>query len=238
MLTSVTAARIPMLVLASVAVVLAACSSTIAGSGTVSGTDSGPSSSPDFPSSPASGSGGATAPAASGSAVPSTHPVPSAPLRSVTVHAPGGTTYPVQIWADVEDPTCFDHAHGQPVITFLTTHPCTGLHRYLGTTTVSGRAVGFAMSATGFHGPASDPYRYAGQFSTLEEADGTGSIDDLLLDGYRLPAGPAQIPASEAFRVVGQDAGVTVWDAWYLDGTTPQNDPALMRMAQDLFLQF
>jgi hypothetical protein len=164
--------------------------------------------------------------------------VPSAPLRTVTVHAGDGATYPVQIWAEVKDATCFDHAHGRPIVTFLTEHPCLGLQRYLGTTTVGGRAVGFAMSATGFRGSAKDPYLYAGQFTALEEKDGTGSIDDLLMDGYRLPAGPAQIPASEAFTVLGQDAGVTVWDAWYLSGRTPTNDRALMKMAQDLFLQF
>jgi len=38
--------------------------------------------------------------------------------------------------------------------------------------------------------------------------------------------------------VLSQDQGVTIWDAWYLDGQTPTNDPALMKMTQDLLLQF
>jgi hypothetical protein len=222
--------------LAPVAALLAACAGTIDGTGTVSGEPGrAASSSPDFPASTAPGSASAS-PSPSGKG--STHPVPSAPLRKVLVHGSGGTAYPVQIWADVRDATCADHAHGGPIVRYLTAHPCNGLHRYLGTTVVGGRAVGFAMSATGFHGPTSDPYRYAAQFTRIEEADGTGSIDDLLMDGYRLPAGPSQIPTSEAFTVVGQDEGVTVWDAWYFTGRTPENDPKLLKMAQDLFLQF
>ena len=154
------------------------------------------------------------------------------------MNASDGATYVVKIWADVKDDTCFDHAHGDPIVTFLTKHPCRGLERYLGTTTVNGRPVGFAMSATGFAGTAKDPYKYAGQFAELEQKDGTGSLNDLLMEGYRLPQGPTSIPAGEAFNVVGQDSGVTVWDAWYLSGSTPNNDKALIRMTQDLFLQF
>lgn len=164
--------------------------------------------------------------------------MPANPLHIATVHAPDGTTYVVKIWADVTDDTCFDHAHGGPVVTFLTKHPCNGLHRLLGTTTVKGRPVGFALSSTGFRGPVTDPYKWAGQFAQLEEKDGTGSIDDLMMDGYRLPQGPSSIPSGEAFNVLGQDEGVTIWDAWYLDGSTPNNDKALIKMTQDLFLQF
>jgi hypothetical protein len=72
----------------------------------------------------------------------------------------------------------------------------------------------------------------------LEEADGTGSINDLLREGYRLPSGPGAVPAAEAFNVLGQDNGVTVWDAWYLDGATRTNDSALVQMTKDIFLQF
>lgn len=149
-----------------------------------------------------------------------------------------GRTYPVKIWAAVKDATCFDHAYGTAMITFLTQHPCAGLERVLGTTTVDGRGVGFAESSTAFPAPASDPYRYASRFENLERADGTGSINDLLREGYRLPSGPTAVPPSEAFNVLGQDDGVTVWDAWYLDGPTPDNDKDLIQMTKDLFLQF
>ena len=147
-------------------------------------------------------------------------------------------TYEVEIWADVKDDTCFDHAYGRAMITFLTQHPCRGLQRYLGTTTVHGRPVAFAESTTGFAGTPKDPYVYSGKFIRLEQADGTGSISDLLREGYRLPSGPTGVPAGEAFAVLGQDNGVTVWDAWYLDAPTPDGDEALMAMTQDLFLRF
>jgi len=226
----------------------AACGSTTAGTGTVNRPSSPVASTADFPSEsltpggpalPAPTSAPVTQPAPSSAAPSGTvHPVPSAPLRTATVHASDGATYVVKIWADVKDDTCFDHAHGGPIVTFLTKHPCGGLERFLATTTVQGRPVGFALSATGFPGTAKDPYKYAGQFSELEQKDGTGSIDDLMMDGYRLPQGPPHIPAGEAFNVLGQDSGVTVWDAWYLDGSTPNDDKALITMTEDLFLQF
>jgi hypothetical protein len=154
------------------------------------------------------------------------------------VHAAGGTRYVIKVWADVKDSTCADHAYGRPIITFLTQHPCSGLERYLATTTVGGRPVGFAESAAAFPGTARDPYRWAGRFAALERANGTGSLNDLLREGYRLPSGPAAIPSGEAFNVIGQDQEVSVWDAWYLDGPTPSNDPALIKMTEDAFLQF
>ena len=45
------------------------------------------------------------------------------------------------------------------------------------------------------------------------------------------------VPSSEAFNVLGQDNGVTVWDVWYLDAPTPPNTKPLIKMTQDLFLQ-
>ena len=215
----------------------AGCASTVNGTGSAISRKAPSSSTPDFPS------GTPTTAVPSTSAAPSTpdevvHPAPSQPLRTAVVHAPDGNSYVVKIWWDVKDDTCFDHAYGAPIITFLTRHPCTGLERYLATTTVDGRPVGFAESATGFPGTAKDPYHWASRFIALEQANGTGSLNDLLREGYRLPSGPTAIPTGEAFNVIGQDAGVTVWDAWYLDGTTPTNDPPLMKMTEDIFLQF
>jgi hypothetical protein len=220
--------------------VLAACSSTTSGSGQATGR---PGSSHDFPTglggTPTDAQAGSTAPAVTAPASDSAaHPVPAAPLRTATVHTSDGITYVIKIWADVSDKTCFDHAYGGPMITFLTEHPCRGLERFLGTTSVNNRPVGFAESATSFAGTTTDPYVNSGTFRQLEEADGTGSINDLLREGYRLPSGPTSVPSSEAFNVVGQDNGVTVWDVWYLDGPTPNNDKALVKMTTDIFLQF
>lgn len=220
-------------------VALAGCASTTNGVGRAI-TRRAPSSSskPDFPSRAPT-----TAAPPTTNAVPSTpdetiHPAPSQPLRTSVVRASDGTRYVIKIWWDVKDDSCFDHAYGQPIITFLTNHPCTGLERYLGTTTVDGRPVGFAESVTGFPGTARNPYRTASRFAELERADGTGSLNDLLLEGYRLPSGPTSVPSGEAFNVIGQDAGVTVWDVWYLDGATPTNAQPLIKMTNDVFLRF
>jgi hypothetical protein len=46
------------------------------------------------------------------------------------------------------------------------------------------------------------------------------------------------VPDPSAFRAQSQDAGVTIDELWYLDGPTPVNDPALVRLAEDVYLQF
>ena len=225
--------------LAAAALLVGGCSSTTTGHGT-GGAVVAPrtSSHHGLPSTTSESSPAAPTTTSQPSASETIHPAPATPVRTATVHAADGTTYEVLIWWDVQNDTCFDHAYGQPMITFLTTHPCSGLRRILATTTVGGRPVGFAMSATGFPGTPGNLYGEAGRFARLEQADGTGSLNDLLREGYRLPSGPTSIPSGEAFNVLGQDTGVTVWDAWYLDGPTPTNDPALIQMTQDLFLQF
>jgi hypothetical protein len=248
MLTAVTAHRLTMITcLLALTAATTACASTVGGAGTTTDRPTLPASSKaDFPTGGATatvgGSTPARSPAGPTSRPPSTasgvHPAPAAPLRTATVTASSGTTYVVKVWADVKDSTCSDHAWGAPMISFLTRHPCQGLERYLGTTTVGGRPVGFAEAVTSFRGTAGDPYAYATKFSDLERADGTGSISDLLREGYRLPSGPTKVPAAEAFNVIGQDNGVTVWDAWYLDGPTPDGDKALITMTTDIFLQF
>jgi hypothetical protein len=174
---------------------------------------------------------------ASASASPGTHPVPSAPLHSATVTAPDGSSYLVQVWASVQTPTCVDHAYGQPMIDFLRAHKCFGLSRRLATTTVHGHAVGLAISDLGFTGRDPGVYKTAGDFVKLVTRNGTGNLVDLLHDGYRLPAGPTAVPSPDAFSAQGQDAGVEVVDAWYLDGPTRENDPELVTLAQSIFLQ-
>ena len=184
----------------------------------------------------ATASATASAPAPRSTA-PGTHPVPSAPLRSATVTAPDGSTFLVQVWASVRTPTCADHAYGQPMIDFLRAHKCFGLTRRLATTTLHGRAVGLAISDLGFTGRDPGVYKTAGDFVKLVTRNGTGNLVDLLREGYRLPAGPAAVPSPDAFSALGQDAGVEVVDAWYLDGPTRENDPELVTLAQSIFLQ-
>lgn len=228
--------RIAVLAALAIAGLTVACTSATNGSGRV------------MPPAATSGAGppGTTAiprtsappPHASGSAEPATHPAPPRPVRIATVHSVDGVTYRIKIWWVVRNSSCAAHSYGNAVTSFLIVHPCRGLQRVLATTTVHGRRVGFNESSTGFPGPPQDPYRYARRFIALELRNGTGSINDLLREGYRLPSGPQAVPSPDAFNALGQDSGVAVWDAWYLDGPTPVNDPPLIRMTNDLFLQF
>jgi hypothetical protein len=159
------------------------------------------------------------------------------PLRTVTVHSSHGD-YVIEIWAEVKTATCADHAYGARVIDFLTAHACTGLDRVLATTTVEGRSVGFAESSLGFSGTYPEVYRVASKFEDVVRRDGTGNLADLFREGYRLPTGPTSVPSPDAFNVLGQDAGVSVFDVWYLDGPTRRNERPLVRMTRDIFLQF
>lgn len=147
-------------------------------------------------------------------------------------------TYVIKVWAQVHTATCADHAYGTPVINYLKANPCGGLDRLLATTVVDGHRVGFAQSTLGFRGVDPQVYEVAGNFRALVTKDGTGNLDDLFRDGYRLPSGPQHVPSPDAFSALSQDAGVTVVDAWYLDRATPENDQPLVRLATDIYLQF
>lgn len=166
-------------------------------------------------------------------------PAPKNPLRTVTVTTTiSGKSYVIKVWAEQSDPTCVEHAYGTPVINYLKAHPCGGLHRLLATTTVDGRAVGFAESRLGFVGSGDAVYDVASKFIQLVNKEGTGNIRDLLRDGRRLPSGPTAVPSPNAFSALGQDAGVIIDEIWYLHGPTPDNDPPLVQLARDIFLQF
>ena len=216
------------------AVLLASCATQVDGTGTGAGPHpgtSGGSSSAVAPSPAPSISG------AGSSARPRGHPVPSQPVRQALVRA-NGTAYRIQVWAEVRTPDCAAHAYGAPLIAFLRRHPCTGVSSLLATTRVGGRAVGFARRSIGFKGAGDQSYRSAAQFKALVSRSGTGNLDDLLREGYRLPSGPSQVPFPNAFDAQSQDNGVTVVEAWYLHGPTPDNDPALERMERAIYLQF
>jgi hypothetical protein len=223
---------------------LAACASSVAGNGTGAGPRNGVLTSPAASTSAGSASkapSSATSSkpsssAASSSTSANTHPVPSAPLRTVTARGSNGTTYVVKIWAENSTTDCAAHAYGA-VVNFLKHHPCYGLRQVLATTTVDGKEVGFAQRSIGFRGGERSSYRAAGQFRELVTRSGTGNVNDLMREGYRLPSGPTSVPFPNAFSALGQDNGVTVVEAWYVHGPTPDNDPPLVRMAQDIFLQ-
>lgn len=233
-------------VLAAASLAAAACGSSTAGSGSISGASTGASggssSGTDFPSTPPSGPPSGTDAPATGT--PSTATNPSAtgsgvphgtPITTKTVHTPDGP-YVVQIWAQVNNPSCAGHAYGKAVIAFLKKHPCQRLRRILASTTVDGRPVAIAESATSFGASGGDPYQITGEFTQLEQRDGTGSINDLMREGHRIPGGPSSIPRQEVFKVLSQDNVATIWDVWYLDGPTDPDDLALMKLVDGVFL--
>jgi hypothetical protein len=165
------------------------------------------------------------------------HPVPHKPLETVTVHS-NGHTYVLKVWAKQRSKNCRAHAYGHAVRHFLATHKCKHLTRYLVTTKVNGRGVGFAQSAVEIPGTKSDPYGNAGKFHKLVDKNGTGNFDSLFQDGYHTPKGPQSVPDPDAFRIDSQDTGVTIVDAWYLHGSTPQNAKPLVHMAKRIYLQW
>lgn len=164
-------------------------------------------------------------------------PAPSKPIRVATVTA-ADATYTVEVWAQAQDKDCAAHAYGQPVIHYLLSHSCLGVNRLLATTTVNGRPAGIAQSTVAFGGAQPTSYRAAGDFRALVSQDGTGNINDLMREGRRLPAGPDAVPSPDAFAALAQDNGVVIVESWYLDGPTPDNDPALVKMAQETILQY
>ncbi len=171
-------------------------------------------------------------------------PVPSSstqqPLRTITVTGldpahPG--PYTLTLWAtDRLTGNCAAHSYGK-VVDFFRAHECRTAGRFLWTLPHNGRTVALAIEAVAVAtGPESDVYEYAGQFTQLEQADGTGSINDLLREGKRIPDAASSIPANEAFSVLSQDTGVAVFDAWYTTGATTSQDPDLVALEESLFL--
>ena len=144
----------------------------------------------------------------------------------------------MKVWVEQENNTCSDHAYGAKIIAFLQANPCQGLTRTLATTAVGGRPVAISRSALGFSDGTSPGYETAGQFDKLVSANGTGNISDLLREGFRFPGGPAALPYPNAFSAEAQDSGIELFEAWYLDGSTADNEPALETMEQDVTLQF
>jgi len=160
-------------------------------------------------------------------------------LRTVTVtDGTANGTHSLDVWAAPPDgQSCAQHAWGTPVLNFLKTHDCALSGRRLVTTTLDGHRVAISLQTADVPSPgnAADPYQAAGQFTTLLKGSNTGSINDMLQDGYRFAGGPSKIPANELFWIASQDNGVFIFDAWYLDGTAPNT--ALQDLCEALVLQ-
>jgi hypothetical protein len=232
------------LALGAVLVTVTACSaSTVTGRGSAA---TGPSSSAasHFPTEPPAPvvTTGASSPTSSSAPVvgPSTPAPPSSPARTYkkAITFNGTTTghaYTALIWDTDTITDCATHAYGTVMINFLREHPCDGARRVLATLALHGRPVDVSLISTGFAPAGRDLYRNTARFVKLERADGTGSINDLLSEGGYLPTA-RKIPSDEAFDVLAQDNGVTVFDAWYANGPTKNQDQALLGLEEDLYL--
>ncbi len=211
---------------------LAACSSAVSGHGSAPTSHSAKTSSPDFPS---------TSSATSSTSVPTdSSSVGSSPTPTGRQIVFTGTVsqrrYHAVVWASDTIRNCAAHAYGAPMIAFLQRHPCGPTHRVLATVYVDGRAVDVSSIATSFAGHGTHVYVPTEQFVRLEEANGTGSINDLLREGASMPGVSGQIPSHEAFQVLSKDTGADVFDAWYQTGPIRDQDPYLLSLEQDLFL--
>jgi hypothetical protein len=172
---------------------------------------------------------------------PSTPPSPPAATgagRTISTTGYSGHKYVATVRAEDKVSDCAANSYGAPMINFFQQHPCpSGAGRRLVTIPFNGRTVALSMIAVDAQiGPSSDLYKYAAQLAKLENEAGTGSLDDLLRSGARPAGWPAAIPANEAFVVTGEDDTIYIFDAWYLDGSTANQDPALVKLTQDIFL--
>jgi hypothetical protein len=209
----------------------AACATTTSGTGAGGG---------GVPA-PTQGDSGQPAPARS-----SLPPVPTEsktrpPVRhgvAVTVTGLNSrTVYHAQVYGASKVTDCAAHSYGAPMINYFQSHPCVSATRRIFTIPLNGRTVALSSVAViAAPGPGNDYYKWAGKFVKLEKSNGTGSVNDLLREGYRIPGAGDSIPNREAFDVIGQDDVVTVLDAWYLQGSTRDQEPDLIRLEEDLFL--
>jgi hypothetical protein len=187
---------------------------------------------------PATSTASSSSAAATPSASKNVAPVPASPLRTdMITSTDGATQYSVKVWVQDDTIDCENHAYGAKVIAYLKANLCRGMTRLLASTTVNGRPVGIAQSLISFSGGAPADYQAAGNFKDLVTQNGTGNLNDLLREGKRFPNSGTNVGDPDAFSAESQDAGVGIDDVWYLDGSTPENDPPLLTLAQSLFLQ-
>jgi hypothetical protein len=146
-------------------------------------------------------------------------------------------TYQMSLWArDVID-DCGAHSYGQQIIDYFTAHPCRSATRRLWTTPINGRTVALSIvsvSAQVTKVNENPDFEYAQQLVDLENANGTGSVNDLLREGKRIPGAGTALPANEVFSVTTQDGLVVIIDGWYLSGSTSSKDATIAGIEDDL----
>ena len=211
---------------------LAACSpTTTSGQGSPAATFDPPAQSSSAAPSASASSASTSAPAsASPSATPSL-------VASITGTGTLAGTYQMSLWAHDVITDCGAHSYGQPIIAYFAAHPCRSATRRLWTTPVGGRTLALSVisvSAEVTKVNENPDFSAAQTLVDLENADNTGSVNDLLREGKRIPGASSSIPPNEVFSVVSQDGLVVIMDGWYLSGTTSSNDQQVTDIESDL----
>lgn len=187
----------------------------------------GPTAGPPGTESPGTDAPGTDIPTSS--AVPAVAHLP----QQLTLEVAGGSI-DITLYARDHITDCAAHAYGQQLVAFFHAHPCAHADRALLQTTENGRPVALSIISVDEPAPSGDPYQNTDRLRALENADGTGGVNDLLKEGHRPPGWPASIPGTEAFTVSGQDAVAEIYDAFYLDGPTTGQDTDLVDLSQSL----
>jgi tRNA A-37 threonylcarbamoyl transferase component Bud32 len=158
--------------------------------------------------------------------------------RTITAKGYSGQTYTATIVATDQVADCAANSYGTALIQYFQQHPCPdGADLRLETIPYGGRTVALSIIAvSAMVGPPDNLYEYASQLAQLENAPNTGGLDDILRTGARPAGWPPAIPSNEAFVVMGEDDSVYIFDAWYLQGATTPQDPALVNLIRDIFL--
>lgn len=167
---------------------------------------------------------------------PISHPIPTKPVRTAAVRAPGGTTYPVKVWERVTTHRCTGNniSYGSATA-YLRRHPCASLTRMLGTSRAKGKSVGFAQDTSVFR----DASAAAGMRAIIGSGGSGlilngGDVLNLFFAGYGLPSGPQSAPAESAFVATVRGKSVTTFEAWDLVDPTRLHDPTLAAFARDV----
>lgn len=157
--------------------------------------------------------------------------------HQLTVTGADGNSYDLDVGAQDRITDCAAHSYGRPMIAFLHAHPCLNAHRLLATLTLDGRKAMLSIITITFSPSAGDDHGYdaAQMFQDTEQASGTGSMNDLLREGRRVPGVSGSIPSTGAFTIAGQDASAAVFDAWWAAGATADQDPRLVTVENALF---
>jgi hypothetical protein len=141
------------------------------------------------------------------------------------------------LWAHDVISDCGAHSYGQQIIAYFSAHPCRSATRRLWTMPLDGRTLAVSVvsvSAQVTKVNENPDFQYAQQLADLENADGTGSVNDLLREGARIPGVGTSIPADEVFSVLAQDGLVVIMDVWYVTGATNPKDASLADIEADL----